>query len=226
VPYFYAYVLACLGKWEAWFGKGATLQRRWTAVRNAYVFATAAMVVFMCGCVVAAGSVEKQQYQCLSDNATWRDQRIQAAQARSQAQAAAQAAATEGSGSGGARHTHHHTHRLFSGGGGDDDADDDGGLARQQCYSMELSTRPARWISADCALLLAVAMVALGHQMASLTAKEAKRFLIEKPHVLGWVNGGLFGSFASRGVYEIGTLCGLRALPDLPLNKDQDLDPR
>jgi len=210
VPYFYAYVLACLGKWEAWFGKGATLERRWTTVRNVYVLATAAMVVFMCGCVVAAGSMEKQQYQCLSDNALWHDRHEEMARSEKQAK------------HGGSAH-----HSSSSKAGDDDDyADDDGGVARQECYRIELSTRPVRWISAVCALLLAVAMVVLGYQMVSLAPKEAKRFLIEKPHVLGWVNGGLFLSFATRGVYELGTLYGLWFLPDLPLNKGQDLDPR
>jgi len=189
VPYFYAYVLACLGKWEGWFGKGATLERRWTTVRNVYVFVVAAMVVFMCGCVVAAGSMEKQQYQCLSDNALWHDRHEEIARS--------QKPTTNKHGSAASRHSSSHSNKV------DDFADDDGGAARQECYRIELSTRPVRWISAVCALLLAVGMV-----------------------VLGWVNGGLFVSFATRGVYELGTLYGLWFLPDLPLNKGQDLDPR
>lgn len=212
MPYFYAYVLACLGKWEGWFGKGATLERRWTTVRNVYVFVVAAMVVFMCGCVVAAGSMEKQQYQCLSDNALWHNRHEEIARS--------QKPTTNKHGSAASRHSSSHSNKV------DDFADDDGGAARQECYRIELSTRPVRWISAVCALLLAVGMVVLGYQMVSLAPKEAKRFLIEKPHVLGWVNGGLFVSFATRGVYELGTLYGLWFLPDLPLNKGQDLDPR
>ena len=62
--------------------------------------------------------------------------------------------------------------------------------------------------------------------MGRLSPIEARRFLIERPRSLGAMNVGLGAVFASRAVYELLTLYAVWYLPDLPLQRNKDLDPR
>lgn len=155
LPLFYAEVLSKLGRWHAWIGTGEAMGARWRLVRNVYIFINACMVVYMMGCVIAAESLEKEQFRCLNLNERWRDEKRYHEISKQ------------------SKH-----HRLTQGGVSfpirsddaafDDDADDDGEAAHEECLSIALSTGPVRLLTAWCFLFLAAVILAYGVKVRSM----------------------------------------------------------
>jgi hypothetical protein len=71
IPLFYFKVLTKLGRRFGNSGSeclNSTDESHWRCLRYVYVSCVLAMVVFMGACVVAAGSMEDEQFRCLSYN--------------------------------------------------------------------------------------------------------------------------------------------------------------
>eukprot|EP00613_Pedinella_sp_CCMP2098_P051258 CAMPEP_0171819688 /NCGR_PEP_ID=MMETSP0992-20121227/2347_1 /TAXON_ID=483369 /ORGANISM="non described non described, Strain CCMP2098" /LENGTH=744 /DNA_ID=CAMNT_0012433989 /DNA_START=539 /DNA_END=2774 /DNA_ORIENTATION=- len=242
VPLFYAKVLTKIGRCHRWLGQGREAKARWAFLRSAYVCAMALMVVFMLGCVVAAGSMEKKEHRCLDTNRSWRlrheqrelDWEGSAGHAVSLvgdlwdddvvtvAPAPSPTAKTWIT----PKSSCAHDGEEESGSGDDDDAfaDDEGHVEKLECYGLEISTAPVRWLSAACFFCLASVLLVYGAQMERLTPLEARRFLIARPKVLARTNLTLFALFFSRACYEVSTTTGWLVLPSLPLTSERDLD--
>ncbi|CAM9338077.1 unnamed protein product, partial [Chrysoparadoxa australica] len=99
-------------------------------------------------------------------------------------------------------------------------------LQHHRCYRFEDTPKRNYFRTISTTLFFALAAIVAGFsvKMSRLEAWQNHRYLIYQPRVLAALNSLLFTVFLSKGCYQLVATMGIWYLPDIPLQKNEDID--